>query len=672
MTSTPRPPITAERLWDLPRVGAPRGRRLSSTQPGPVTFGVQRASEAEPSGQTQLYRLEESTSLGAVPISAPESSAGESSVSPDGAQLAFTRKKDDQNQIWLLPLNGGEAEVVTDLPFGARDPVWDPLGQGIFFVSEVYRDAPTIDATRAKKEVLDSQPSPRPHVTEDRLYRFWDRWLTDDCVTHIFYWDAEQRTVRDLIPTSRGWFQLMDPSGEFDISPEGREITFSAQVHEKPYDRVQWGLFRVALQRAPGAPVSGGAIDRLDPEHRGDQHRPRYAPAGGSLVYGRQERWDFYADRVRLIQRDGTGNLTPLAPDWDRSPSDWSYSPDGSRLYCLAEDQGRTALYEFDLKRPTEEPRQILRGGTLRGLAWDETSQLYSCHDDLGRAPEIARLDLDRGRIERRTRFTESVLGTVELGASEEVQFEGARGEPVQMFLVYPPNYDPTQRHPVVHLIHGGPHGIFGDQFHFRWNAHVFAAEGWIVAMVNFHGSTSFGQEFAESIHGQWGDLPQKDFQAATDALCQRPDVDPDRICIAGGSYGGYLTAWLTTQTDRFRSAVCHAGVVDFGTMFGGDITQGWSRALGGVPWGETKDALSRFDPIRHLENAVTPMLILHGEKDYRVPVGQGLELYGLLQEKGVETRLVYYPDENHWILKRHNSLHWYHEVLGWIRKHNK
>lgn len=671
MSGSPAPErarLTPEALWEIPRVAPPRGRGRT-----PVVVGVTRFDEESPTGRTQLHRWD--GARGSQPLTSERANASEPAVSPCGRLLAFGRKQESTEpaQLWLLPLDGGEARVLTDTPHGVRDPLWDPRGRGIFFLSEVYRDAPTLDATRAEKEALDALPQPRPHVTSDRLYRFWDRWLTDDRVHHIFYWDRKTESIHDITPNSRGWFDLMDPAGDYDIAPDGTELAFCSQVQPPPYRRIQTGLLRVSLgpSDGPGERLTGHPPVRFDPDHEGEHEKPRYSPDGRFLVYGRRNRWDFYADRVRLIRVDRDSDaVTELALDWDRSPSEWIFSEDGASLLCLAEDEGRTALYRVDLHDAAATPTRILRGGTLRGLAWSEEGEFVAVHDDLRHPPELARLDLEHGRIERVTAFTAAAWSAIETGAVEEITFEGARNEPVQMFLVHPPDYDATRKYPVVHLIHGGPHGIFGDQFHFRWNAHTFANAGYLVTMVNFHGSTSFGQDFAESIHGAWGELPTADYQAATDLLAARKDVDADRIAIAGGSYGGYLTAWLTTQTTRFRAAVCHAGVVDFGVMYGGDITQGWPHALGGVPWGESRESFSRYDPIAHLDAVVTPTLIVHGEKDYRVPVGQGLELYGLLQEKGVDTRLVHYADENHWILKRHNSIHWYGEVLGWLRKH--
>ena len=236
-------------------------------------------------------------------------------------------------------------------------------------------------------------------------------------------------------------------------------------------------------------------------------------------------------------------------------------------------------------------------------------------------------------------------------------------------FLARPPQAKAGVRYPLVIMIHGGPHGVFGDTFHFRWNAQTFAAPGYVVALVNFHGSTSWGQDFATSIQGAWGDLPAQDILSATDHLLERGFLDEDRMAITGGSYGGYLTTWLTTQTDRFACAVAHAAVTDLPGMYASDVTMGRVRAYGADYW-EDPDTVDRWSPAHHTVGCRTPTLVIAGERDYRVPSTQGLELYGILKAKGVEARLVYYPDENHWILKPQNSLHWYREVHAWLARH--
>jgi dipeptidyl aminopeptidase/acylaminoacyl peptidase len=243
------------------------------------------------------------------------------------------------------------------------------------------------------------------------------------------------------------------------------------------------------------------------------------------------------------------------------------------------------------------------------------------------------------------------------------------------MFLVYPPGIRPpagrrrpAKPWPLVHMIHGGPHGIFGDEWHWRWNAQTFAAPGYLVALVNFHGSTSWGQDFTASILGRWGDQPYIDIMAATDHLIARGLADQRKLAVTGGSYGGYLCSWIASQTDRFSAIVNHAGVSDFQTQYASDVTQGRARSMGGEPW-KNVEGMDLYNPMRHAAGFRSPMLVIHGERDYRVPHAQGIEIYNVYKAMGLPARLVCYPDENHWILKPRNSRHWYTEVQGWLRR---
>jgi len=251
----------------------------------------------------------------------------------------------------------------------------------------------------------------------------------------------------------------------------------------------------------------------------------------------------------------------------------------------------------------------------------------------------------------------------------EDVTYKGAGGEPVQMWIVRPPGHAPGQPRPTVMVLHGGPHASSLDSFHYRWSAALFASQGYLTLLPNFHGSTGFGQAFAESIVGAHGEKPYQDVMAALDFAVARGDVDPARVAVAGGSYGGYLAAWILGQTDRFAAVVDHSGVFDLMAQFASDATYGRARNYGALPW-EDPARIDRWSPSRFAAGFKTPTLILHGERDYRVPYTQGLNLYGILTAKGVPARLVVFPRENHWILKPQAARLWWREVLGWIGRY--
>jgi dipeptidyl aminopeptidase/acylaminoacyl peptidase len=444
----------------------------------------------------------------------------------------------------------------------------------------------------------------------------------------------------------------------------------------------------------------------LHPDHEGPAMSPRYSPDGKRIVYGIQREIGFYADPVRLVAYDRTsGQHVVLTDGWDNSADAWCFGEDPDTLYLAAQDGARGALWSLNLGAALADPdanppRQIALGGWL-GAPRPAAGRLFCTFESLTQPPEAVAVDVQSGAVTRLSDFCGPLMTELSLGQTEEIFFEGAEGDQVQMFLVHPPEAPagsaakavagrsagqsadgstdgsagdrPTRasepdRLPLVHLVHGGPHGVFGDQWHWRWNAHAFAAPGHRVALVNFHGSTGFGEAYTRSILGQWGARPAADVLAATDLLIQRGLVDPARMAIAGGSYGGYLVSWLAGITDRFACIVNHAGVSDFQTQFASDITQGRRKSMGGELW-ENLEGLDRFNPIRQSAAFQSPMLVLHGMRDYRVPYNQGLAIYNVYKARGLPARLVVYPDENHWILKPQNSQHWYGEVLGWIAR---
>ncbi len=644
-------PFNAEDLWAIPRVGAPvpspDGKSLA------VAVTTYTLDKNEGRGRIWLVPV-----AGGEPraLTAPEHASQSPAFSPDGRQLAFTRKEKGKAQLYVMPIDGGEPRRLTEMPLGVFDPKWLPDGSGIVFAAMVLRNHFTPEATTAELERRDKDPV-RAHVTEERVYRYWDTWLTTGEVPHLFAYDLAGGKLRDLTPESTVWFDWMDPSGQYDIAPDGQEVAFAGISfdHERSW-------LRSAIYVAPAA---GGAVRCLTPDHPSDDTRPRYSPDGRSIVYGMQRDPTFYADRVRLMRFDrAAGKHEPLLENWSLSPLHWEFA-EGGTLALEAESAGRVGLFAL---RSGTEPRALTSRGTVSGVSVSRDGRIYFALQSLAEPAEAYACAADGRGLRRLTRFTEEVAARFGMGEVREMQFEGAYGENVQMFVVLPPDYQAGRAYPLVQVIHGGPHGISGDQFHPRWNGQLFAAPGYVAALVNFQGSTSWGQDFAERILGAWGDRPYQDVMRATDVLVASGLVDESRMAACGGSYGGYMASWIEAHTDRFRCIVNHAGVYDTLSQYASDVTQGRARAFGGEPW-EGIEGIDRYNPARFAGGFTTPMLVIHGEKDYRVPVAQGLECYGVLKAKGVPARLVYFPDENHWVLKPRNSLLWYREVHDWLKR---
>ena len=656
-------PITAEQLWAIPRVGnpvpSPDGTHLAvavTSYDMKKNEGLSRIWLASAKGPTAVGPAT-SMQAGARALTTGESSSGEPAFSPDGKRLAFTRKDAKKKaQLYLMALDGGEAEKLTDLPLGCFDPRWLPDGSGIVFAAQLIRGFFTPEATAAELERREQDPV-KAHVTEERVYRFWDTWLTTGEVPHLFVLDLATRKLRDLTPDSVAWFDWMDPAGRYDIAPDGSEVAYEGTIIDEKRSLLRSAIFV--------APITGGTAVCLTPENPSNDAAPRYSPDGKFIVYGMQHDPFFYADRVRIMAYDrATKQHVGWIENWDLSPSHWTFGPDGT-LYLEAEQDARNSLFAW---KGSGEPRRIVRGGFVNGARAGRDGRLFYNLHTLSQPGEIHACDASGGGATALTRFTEPAMAKVSLGEVRELTFEGAYGEKVQMYVILPPDYREGQRYPLVHSIHGGPHGTSADWFHFRWNAHAFAAPGYVCAQVNFQGSTSWGQDFAQRIQGAWADRPFQDVMLATDALIAAGLVDEKRMAATGGSYGGYMASWIEGHTDRFKCIVNHAGVYNTLSQYASDVTQGRHKSFGGEPW-DGLEVINACNPAHAAQGFNTPMLVIHGERDYRVPVTQGLECYGVLKAKGVPARLVYFPDENHWVLKPRNSVLWYREVLGWIER---
>ena len=648
--------LSAEDLWALPRVGAPTLAPDGTWLAVAVTTYDLEKNE----GRSRIWRV---SAKGGEPLAltSEDSSSAEPAISPDGLRLAFTRKCDapltkGRRQLFVMPLAGGEARRLTDLPLGAFDPQWLPDGSGLVFAAQLLRGHFNPEATQKELERREKDPV-KAHVTEDRVYRFWDTWLTTGETPHLFHLDLSTGALRDLTPESLAWFDWMDPSGQFDIAPDGREVAFAGFVFDPKRSLLRSTIFTAALD--------GGKVTMLLPDRDTEEFRPRYSPDGRSILYGQQLEPLFYADRHRLMSFDrASGKHTGVLTDWDRSPMHWQFAADGT-LFFEVEDEARVRL--FKLARGASEPERLTTSGSSSGFDVAKDGRVVLAHQTLSQPTEVYAIGAG-GAMTPLTSFTAEIAAKFALGEVREMSYEGAKGETVQMFVVLPPDYQVGKQYPLVQVVHGGPHGITPDAFHPRWNAHLFGSPGYVVGLVNFQGSTSWGQNFAQRIQGAWAERPFEDVMKGTDALIAAGLVDESHMAAAGGSYGGYMASWIEGHTDRFSCIVNHAGVYNTLSQYASDMTQGRNKSFGGEPWDGIEN-ITAVNPAHAASGFKTPMLVLHGERDYRVPVTQGLECYGVLKAKGVPARLVYFPDENHWILKPRNSVFWYAEVHAWLAR---
>lgn len=638
-------PVTPNDLWNLARVGQPEH------VPGTTSVVVPVATHPDgdaPSSTLHLVERDGATRQ----LTSSERHSSAPAPNPDGTHIAFLGKRgEEEAQVHVIPLSGGEARRVGDLPLGAKFVTWVPGRDSLIVVAPLLRGFPSLEATR--DEIATREDTTPPIITEDRTYRHWKRWLAGDNIDHLFRMDLDDETVHHLTPGLDRLISLDDVSGSLAVTPDGETIIFTLDDFDDPWEQIRFRLHTI--------PVDGGAISRMPTADSAQQLRPRVSPDGAMLIYGVQYEENYYADLVRIVSHHiATGVERVITADWDRSAAGWEFIGN-DELVFHAEDEGKVRIYTLTIDDGVPIPQTST--GSNHG-ARVGVDCLWHISESMHMPPEVA--ITCGGRTTLVSAFNADLVAEVELRPAEEIRFEGANRDQIQAYVVEPPGFDAASTWPLLHNVHGGPHNGVMDAWHWRWNTQVMAAAGYVVVSVNFHGSSSFGDAFTRSIHGAWGDMPARDIEAATDHLIDLGHIDPDRLAIAGGSYGGYLVSWLTTRTDRYAAAICHAGVTDLVGQWASDHTAGRDRAIGGVPW-EDMDAVTRWSPIANTHDVVTPTLIIHGELDYRVVATQGLVLYGVLKAKGVPSRLVYFSNEGHWIEKRTNANVWWSEFLTWL-----
>jgi dipeptidyl aminopeptidase/acylaminoacyl peptidase len=577
--------------------------------------------------------------------------------SPDGKHIAFVAKrewqgkKDDEPQIYLIAPDGGEARRLTRLATGAGSIKWFPDSKRIAFISWVWPElrGEAVQARRMKERKDDKV---KAHRVEHATYRFWDRWLADGRAPHLFVADLRGRAT-DLFEGTPYELIRADPDQHsYDISPDSRRVAFAYDpTPEKKLDD-EFAIVELQLASRRFRNLTEGGPRR-------DYRQPRYSPDGARIAcLSADVRVTAAApNEITLIEN----SVKVVSHRWDRNieaPLRWS--GDGASILCLAQDHARQHLFRFSLK--TKSPQPLVRGGIVH--EFDLAGETVACiRDDMHHPPAVY---MNERKVED---FNDALLGRLALGPAEEVTYR-SNGDAVQMWLVFPPRFDPRRKYPLLHSIHGGPHSISGDTWHWRWNNHVFAAQGYIVACVNFHGSSSFGQKFVESIRHRFGRLELADVEAATRLLLRRRYIDKRRLFAAGGSYGGYMVAWMNghAPAGRYRAYVCHAGCFDWVSMFADDTYPFHEKELGAWYW-KNFGTIEAQNPRAAVRRMATPTLVIHGALDYRVPDAQGLQYYNTLKAKKVPARLVHFPDENHWILKPQNSRLWYREFFDWLKR---
>ncbi len=580
--------------------------------------------------------------------------------SPDGQSVLFLSTRSGSSQVWALSVLGGEAQQVTDLPLDVGNLVVSPNGRHIGFTLDVFPNM-TIEQTETQIKATEEDPA------SGRLYelvfvRHWDTWK-DGRRSHLFVLDRRTDKLVDVMKAMDADTPSKPFGGpeEITFTPDGEAVVFSARdVGKSEPWSTDFDLYLASID-GQKKPVC------LTTENEAWDTSPVFSPDGKTLAYLAMSTPGYESDQYKIVLQDWpSGDKRVLAKAWDRSPSNLCFSPDNKTLYVTAANTGQVSLFGIDLT--TDRVRTLVRDGAVRGIDVTEDRLIYGhCH--LKSPVELYSISAQGRDKNAVTAINADRLEDVDMGDYEQFSFKGWHNETVYGFVIKPVDFDPTQTYPVAFLIHGGPQGSFNNTFHYRWNPQAYAGAGYAAVMIDFHGSTGYGQAFTDSIQGDWGGKPLEDLQKGlAAALEQYPWLDGSRVGALGGSFGGYMINWIAGQwPDRFKCLVNHDGNLDERMAYF-DTEELWfpERDHQGTPW-ENPEAYEKHNPVRFVGQWKTPMLVIHGALDYRVVDTQGLGTFNALQRQGIPSQLLYFPDENHWVLKPHNSVLWYDTVLAWL-----
>jgi dipeptidyl aminopeptidase/acylaminoacyl peptidase len=580
--------------------------------------------------------------------------------SPDGRRLAFLSNREGGSQVWLLELAGGEPRRVSHLSTSVKAFAWAGT-RHLVVVSQVFPECGADDACNKERLAEADKPS-TARVYDDLLYRHWDTW-DDGRRSHLLALPLDGGAAVDLTPGNDDCppFSLGDE--DWAVSPDGHEACYSRKDRKDEAWSTNADLYVV--------PTAGGAAKRVGASP-GYDGTCRYSPDGKTLAWRAQMRAGYESDRWQLMALDrATGAVRRLTPDFDRQVDPPSFSSDSKTIYFTAEDAGQTHVFAVEAAGGAVRP--VLGGGSFSDLsALPDGKTLVATQVALTFPPEIVRFSTDGTRLERVTRVNDAFLAGFSLRPGESVSFTGAAGKSVQAWIVKPPDFDPADKYPLLVLVHGGPQGAWDDSWTYRWNAEVFASAGYVVFMPNPRGSTGWGQAFTDDINGDWGGKVYEDVMKGTDFAEALPYVEKGHTSAAGASYGGYMIDWIAGHTDRFRALVTHDGVFDVVSEYGATEELWFPEWEFGGPYWANPATYERWNPRRFVTGFKTPTLVVHSERDYRVPIEQGLAMFTALRRQGIPARLLVFPDENHWVLKPANSVRWYQEVIGWLDRWTK
>ncbi len=649
-------------------------RRVSDPQVSPkgdlVAFTITDVDKVANRSTTQIYLVP--VGGGEVrQLTNDEHSSTTPRWSPDGDKLAFISARDGDDQIWTIDVSSGALKKITTISTGAGDPVWSPDGEWLAFVSDIYPQC-SDDACNKKRADAASSSRVKAHVADRLLYRHWKSWK-DGMRTHVFVVPSAGGAAKDMTPGDYDAppFSLGGPT-DYAFSPDSKELAFVSN-----HDKVEATSTNADVWIVP---VRGGTARNITAANHGYDGSPQYSPDGRFIAYRSQVTPGYESDRFRLMIYDRkTGRAQSVSENLDSNVDEFIFAPDSKTVYLTAEERGRAVIYKTDISAGAG--AQFKRLFDAEGASSDihltkDGSTLVFSRSSSNKPAEIYRANLDSLSVTALTTTNDAFLAPFKLNAAEEVTWTGALGAKVMGWIVKPANFNPRKKYPLVVLIHGGPQGAWLDNWGYRWNPQMYAGDGYVAFLPNPRGSTGYGQKFVADISGDWGGKVFTDISNGVAMMANQPYIDKNHIGAAGASYGGYMINWIEGHNNdprfHYKVLVSHDGVYNLAAMYGATEELWFPEwEFKGTPW--TNPAMyDRWSPHKFVANFKTPILVITNDLDFRVPVTEGLQMFTAAQRMGVESKLMDFPDEGHWVTKPANSAFWHNTVLDWLDKHLK
>src|SRR5438874_9366470 len=654
--------LTIDDLLKVRRVGDPQVSPKSDF----VAFTITDVDKVANKSTTQIYLVPLS---GGEPrqLTNDEHSSNSPRWSSDGDKLAFISARDGEDQIWTIDVSSGALKKVKSISTGAGEPVWSPDGKWLAFVSDIYPEC-TDDACNKKRADEVAQSKVKAHVATRLLYRHWKAWK-EGMRTHVLVVSSAGGEVRDLTPGDYDAppFSLGGPT-DYAFSPDSKELAFVSNHDKVEATSTNADVWLVSIK--------GGTARNITAANHGYDGSPQFSPDGRFIAYRSQATPGYESDRFRLMLYDRKTNQSrSLSESLDSWVDEFAFAPDSKTIYLSAEERGKSPIYSVAV---TGGPvRKIVAEGVNGDIhpASDGHALVFS-RSSMTKPSEVYRANVDGSGITALTTTNDAFVSSFKLQPAEEVTWTGGLGAKVAGWIVKPANFNPRKKYPLVVLIHGGPQGAWNDNWGYRWNPQIYANAGYVVFMPNPRGSTGYGQQFVAEISGDWGGKVFVDISNGAAMAAGLPYVDKERIGAAGASYGGYMIDWIEGHNNdsrfHYKVLVSHDGVYNLTSMTG--VTEelwftDWE--FKGTPW-SNPEMYDRWSPHKFVKNFNTPILIITNTLDYRVPEGEGMQLFTAVQRMGVESKLMDFPDEGHWVLKPANSQFWHNTVLEWMDKHLK